>query len=70
MDEGLASRPAASLWMPLPDFAPPPAGVAEALARLWRHVDDRLSPLATACRACGRCCDFPRAGHMLCGAKV
>jgi hypothetical protein len=55
----------------VPGFDPPPPGAREALAGLGRYLDERMGAEgATRCRACGRCCDFPRAGHVLFGAKI
>lgn len=41
-----------------------------ALGELWRQVDEEAASRGLECLACGRCCDFSRAGHILFGAKI
>jgi len=69
-DADTASAAGGALWGPAPQFSDPPAGAAGALRDLWHEVDGHLATAAQSCRACGLCCDFPRAGHILFAAKI
>ena len=41
-----------------------PDALAE-LAQIYRTADAEVAELTPACRGCGECCNFPRAGHRL-----
>ena len=62
------SRPAP--WEPIPEFSPPDPEVRARLSDLWRMIDRRLGRVASTCRACGQCCDFPRRRHELFATKA
>ena len=62
--------PSSHLWQPVPSFAPPPPEAARQLAALWQDLDRRLAEPQAACRACGRCCDFPRQSHILFATRL
>jgi len=69
-DADPAADAGGALWGPPPEFSEPPAGAADALRDLWREIDEAVAERGVSCRACGRCCDFPRAGHVLFAAKI
>lgn len=35
------------------------------LMKLYKRLDEELASFQPGCEACGRCCDFPAAGHRL-----
>jgi Fe-S-cluster containining protein len=57
-------------WHPVPDWAPPGDRVVRDVADVWHSLDAALADVGAACRACGRCCDFPTRGHVLFAAAV
>lgn len=69
-NSGADTDVAGALWGAAPRFSPPPPGAVAGLSELWRDVEDATAERGASCRACGRCCDFPRYGHVLFAAKV
>jgi hypothetical protein len=54
-------------WYPIPAYAAPTPELVAAVTDIWRWADAEAAALGAECRACGQCCDFARAGHILFG---
>jgi hypothetical protein len=52
-------------WGLPPAYEPPSAVARAALVEVYRKVDEALAPVASACRACGKCCRFEPGGIIL-----
>jgi hypothetical protein len=51
-------------------YQPPRGEARAALAEVYRGVDAALAPVASACRACGKCCHFEPGGIILFASAV
>lgn len=61
------------LWSPVPGYALPPDAALELLEEARRGLATAISAATDGdnrCRACGRCCDFRNADHVLFATKL
>ena len=57
-------------WNSPPVYEPPSAEACAAVAEVYHRVDAVLAPVASACRACGKCCRFEPGGIVLFASAV
>jgi hypothetical protein len=57
-------------WGLPPAYEPPSAVARAALVEVYRNVDEALAPVASACRACGKCCRFEPGGIILFASAI
>ena len=57
-------------WSSPPVYQPPSGEALVAVAEVYRGVDAAVAPVASACRACGKCCHFEPGGIILFASAV